>query len=66
MPPPAAAAPGSRTAILRDRVALAVTLFFGLQSLAFFAMLTWLPDVLESEAGVSPVTAGAHVVRRIG
>jgi MFS transporter, CP family, cyanate transporter len=61
VPPPTAAAPGSRTAILRDRVALAVTLFFGLQSLAFYAMLTWLPDVLESEAGVSPVTAGALV-----
>ena len=61
VPPPPATAPGSRTAILRDRVALAVTLFFGLQSLTFYAMLTWLPDVLESEAGVSPVAAGALV-----
>jgi CP family cyanate transporter-like MFS transporter len=47
-----------RIGILRDRVALAVTLFFGLQSLAFYAMLTWLPDILEAEAGVSPVAAG--------
>ncbi|TFV81178.1 MFS transporter [Blastococcus sp. CT_GayMR20] len=54
-------APSSRTAILRDRVALAVTLFFGLQSLLFYALLTWLPEILESEAGVSPAGAGALV-----
>jgi CP family cyanate transporter-like MFS transporter len=28
-------------------VALAVTVFFGLQSLAFYVMLTWMADVLE-------------------
>jgi CP family cyanate transporter-like MFS transporter len=61
VPPPTATAPGSRTAILRDRVALAVTVYFGLQALSFYAMLTWLPDVLESEAGISPVAAGALV-----
>jgi CP family cyanate transporter-like MFS transporter len=55
-PPPA---PGRRTAILRDRVALAVMAFFGLQSLAFYAMLTWLPGILEDDAGFSPVRAGA-------
>ena len=55
-PPPAA----DRQGILRDRVAVAVTLFFGLQSLSFYAMLTWLPDILESDAGVSAVTAGAY------
>jgi MFS transporter, CP family, cyanate transporter len=55
-PPPA---PGRRTAILRDRVALAVMAYFGLQSLSFYGMLTWLPGVLESDAGVSPVAAGA-------
>ena len=54
---PAAAQP-TRRAILRDRVALQVTLFFGLQSLTFYAMLAWLPDVLRSEAGISPVAAG--------
>jgi MFS transporter, CP family, cyanate transporter len=47
-----------RIGILRDPVALAVTLYFGLQSLAFYAMLTWLPDILEAQAGVSPVAAG--------
>jgi CP family cyanate transporter-like MFS transporter len=54
-PPPA---PGRRTAILRDRTALAVMAFFGLQSLSFYGMLTWLPGILESDAGVSPVAAG--------
>ena len=49
----------ARTAILRDRVALAVMAYFGLQSLSFYAMLTWLPGILESDAGVSPVAAGA-------
>jgi CP family cyanate transporter-like MFS transporter len=61
VPLPAAEAPVSRTGILRDRVALAVTLYLGLQSLSFYAMLTWLPDLLESEAGVSPVGAGGLV-----
>jgi CP family cyanate transporter-like MFS transporter len=55
---PAAAPTGARTALLRDPVALAVTLFFGFQSLSFYSMLTWLADVLESESGVSPVAAG--------
>ncbi len=55
-PPPA---PGRRTAILRDRVAQAVIAYFGLQSLSFYAMLTWLPGILQDDAGVSPVAAGA-------
>ena len=54
-------APGRRTAILRDRTALSVMAYFGLQSLTFYGMLTWLPGILESDAGVSPVTAGALV-----
>ncbi|MGY1604070.1 MFS transporter [Geodermatophilus sp. SYSU D00815] len=56
--PPAAAPGGSRTALLRDRVAVAVTVFFGFQSLTFYAMLTWLPEVLQDEASVSAVTGG--------
>jgi MFS transporter, CP family, cyanate transporter len=36
-------------------------IFFGLQSLSFYAMLTWLARILEDDAGVSPVTAGALV-----
>ena len=60
----AAGPPASRlplVGILRDRVALAVTAFFGLQSLSFYAMLTWLADVLEDDAGVSAVAAGGLV-----
>jgi CP family cyanate transporter-like MFS transporter len=53
--------PGRRTAILRDRVGLAVMAFFGLQSLSFYAMLTWLAGILEDDAGVTPVSAGALV-----
>ncbi|MGK5173879.1 MFS transporter [Geodermatophilus sp. CPCC 205761] len=45
-------------AVLRDRVALAVTAFFGLQSLSFYAMLTWLPNILEDDAGMSAAAAG--------
>jgi CP family cyanate transporter-like MFS transporter len=63
---PAAAPRGARTAILRDKVALSVTLFFGLQALSFYAMLAWLADVLEAEAGVSPVAAGLLVALAAG
>lgn len=66
VPPPPAAPAGARTAVLRDRVALAVTLFFGLQSLSFYAMLTWLAEVLEAEAGVSPVAAGGLLALAAG
>ncbi|MDT0277315.1 MFS transporter [Blastococcus goldschmidtiae] len=58
VPRPGAAPSGARTGMLRDPVALAVTLFFGFQSLSFYAMLTWLAEVLEAEAGVSAVAAG--------
>jgi MFS transporter, CP family, cyanate transporter len=55
---PAAA---DRKGILRDPVAIAVTAYFGLQSLSFYGMLTWLPEVLETDAGLSPVAAGGVV-----
>jgi MFS transporter, CP family, cyanate transporter len=54
--PPAARLPVA--AVLRDRVALAVTVYMGLQSLTFYAMLTWLADLLEDDAGLSAVGAG--------
>ena len=44
--------------LLRDRVAIAVTVFFGLQSMAYYTMLAWLPSVLR-DAGVSAASAGA-------
>jgi CP family cyanate transporter-like MFS transporter len=48
----------ARGVILSDRVAQVVALYFGLQSLSFYAMLTWLPAVLQEEAGMSPAAAG--------
>ena len=50
-------AAGRVLALLSDRVALSVTAFFGLQSLAFYSVLAWLPSVL-GEAGVSSADAG--------
>lgn len=44
--------------LLRDRVAVAVTVFFGLQSLAFYTMLAWFPAILV-DAGVPLARAGA-------
>lgn len=62
----AAPAGPARRAVLRDRVALQVTLFFGLQSLSFYAMLAWLPDVLRDDAGVSPAAAGGLLALATG
>lgn len=50
-PPP----PGP--SLLRDRLAWQVTVFFGLQSLSFYAVLAWLPSIYR-EHGFSPVAAG--------
>lgn len=44
-------------AILGDRTALAVTAFMGLQSVGYYAMLTWVPTLLR-DAGVDAGTAG--------
>lgn len=44
--------------VLRDRLARAVTVFFGLQSLTFYTMLAWLPQVLRDDARLSPSAAG--------
>jgi CP family cyanate transporter-like MFS transporter len=54
------AQPALRT-MLRDRVAVAVTLFFGLQTMTFYAMITWLPTILHDDAGLSLASAGALV-----
>lgn len=44
-------------ALLRDRVAWAVTLFFAIQSAGFYATLAWLPSVFHSH-GISTARAG--------
>lgn len=43
--------------IWRDRTAWAVTAYFGLQSMVFYAMLSWLPAIDQSK-GASPAVAG--------
>ncbi|MFK3676329.1 CynX/NimT family MFS transporter [Microbacterium sp. NPDC090218] len=45
------------SALLRDPVAWAVTGFMGLQSLSYYAALTWIPTMLQ-DAGVSVSDAG--------
>ena len=44
-------------ALLRDRLAWQVTLFLGLQSLGFYAVLSWLPAIFEAR-GMTPTDAG--------
>ena len=46
----------SLRALLTDRVALAVTALMGLQSMSYYAMLTWIPSLLE-DYGMSPQEA---------
>jgi CP family cyanate transporter-like MFS transporter len=53
--PPAGAPRGG--SLLRDPLAWQVTLFFGLQSLSFYAVLAWLPSVYRDH-GYSPAAAG--------
>jgi CP family cyanate transporter-like MFS transporter len=48
---------GATGALLRDRLAWLVTLFFGTQSLLFYAGLAWLPSILRDE-GYSAESAG--------
>ncbi|MGH8890733.1 MAG: CynX/NimT family MFS transporter [Acidothermaceae bacterium] len=44
--------------LVRDPVAWMVTIFFGLQSMSFYAVLTWLPTLFEDH-GLSAGAAGA-------
>lgn len=56
--PEAKAEPFALRGLLRDKVAWMVTLYFGLQSLSFYAVLTWLPTLFEDH-GLSEGHAGA-------
>ena len=42
----------------RSALAWQVTLFMGLQSLGYYVVLTWLPEILQEEAGMSAAQAG--------
>jgi CP family cyanate transporter-like MFS transporter len=55
-PPPPVGVEGSRS-LLRDRVAWSITLYFGLQSLSFYSVLSWLPSIYRDH-GYSAATAG--------
>jgi len=54
-----AALPVRTTSPWRSAVAWALGLFFGAQSLCFYAVTAWLPTVLVDEAGLELATAGA-------
>jgi CP family cyanate transporter-like MFS transporter len=56
VPVAAAATPVGR-ALWRDRVAWGVAAFFGLQSLSYYATLSWLPSILEDN-GMTQAHAG--------
>lgn len=43
--------------LLRNKAAWQITLFMGFQSIGFYAMLTWLPTLLQAN-GYSPIEAG--------
>ena len=55
---PGAPAGVGAAALRRDPLVWQVTLFFGLQSLSFYAVLSWLPTIYRDE-GYSAVAAGA-------
>lgn len=50
----------ARASVWRSRTAWQVTLFMGLQSTAFYTLVTWLPTV-QIAAGFSAETAGFHL-----
>jgi CP family cyanate transporter-like MFS transporter len=51
------ATPHAGRSLLRDALAWQVTVFFGLQSLSFYAVLGWLPSMYR-DFGASPALAG--------
>jgi CP family cyanate transporter-like MFS transporter len=55
--PAVVAAAGSVGALLRSPLAWQVTLFFGLQSLEFYAVVSWLPTIYQ-DAGFNASDAG--------
>lgn len=58
---PASASTGTSrgvTGLWGSVLAWQVTLFMGLQSLGYYVVLTWLPEILQEEVGVSAAQAG--------
>ena len=48
---------GAEESLLHDRLAWYITFYFGLQSLSFYTVLSWLPSIYR-DAGYEPATAG--------
>jgi CP family cyanate transporter-like MFS transporter len=57
-PPPAFIPGGMAFRLLRDRQAWQMTIYFGLQSMIFYTLLSWLPSIYRDK-GTDPSTAGA-------
>jgi CP family cyanate transporter-like MFS transporter len=49
---------GGVTGLWSSVLAWQVTLFMGLQALGYYVVLTWLPEILQEEVGVSAAQAG--------
>jgi CP family cyanate transporter-like MFS transporter len=49
---------GLAIGLLKDRLAWLITLYFGLQSMVFYILLSWLPAIYRAK-GADPSTAGA-------
>lgn len=64
---PAVQAGGVAIGLLRDRLAWLITIYFGLQSMVFYILLSWLPAIYRAK-GTDPSTAGAvlGVVTAVG
>ncbi len=64
---PVAQAGGIAIGLLRDRLAWLITIYFGLQSMVFYILLSWLPAIYRAN-GTDPSTAGAvlGVVTAVG
>lgn len=52
--------PAAPVSVWRSALAWQVAGYFGLQSAAFYVLLSWLPTV-EQDMGVAPAAAGAHL-----
>nr|WP_157226564.1 MFS transporter [Gordonia soli] len=52
-------APASAESLLRNRIAWAITIFMGAQSLIFYTFTAWLPQYLVDEYGMTSLHAGA-------
>jgi CP family cyanate transporter-like MFS transporter len=57
---PVAGVPAVRVRLSRDRLAWQVTLYFGLQSVAYYAVLSWLPTYF-GDRGLTRTVAGASI-----